>query len=70
MVVVKLWPVRAKSRGNSPPVGRRASSAIGMLAESAAFFTLSGVAFVFAQFLGSDYSILFGQIFGITAVCQ
>jgi hypothetical protein len=70
MIIVKLWPVRAKSHGNSPPVGGRASSAIGMLAESAAFYTLSGVAIVFAQFLKSDYSILFGQIFGFTAVCR
>jgi hypothetical protein len=70
MIIVKLWPARAQRKSGSiaAPVGRRAASAMGMLAESAAFYTISGVFFVITQFIGSDYAILFGQIFGVTAV--
>jgi hypothetical protein len=63
-IVVKLWPARA----DPDKVGQVVSSTIGILAESAAAFTASGLLLIVSITMRSDYSIFFNRMFGLSAV--
>jgi hypothetical protein len=63
-IAIKLWPARADTHKG----GQRASSAIDILVESAAAYTVTGVLLIVSRAVESDYAIVFNQLFGIMAV--
>jgi hypothetical protein len=66
-IIAKLAPAtRLFSRNH--PSSQRAVSVIAILAESAALYTVSGLAFTASLVARSDLEILFGSLFGIGAV--
>jgi hypothetical protein len=60
-IVIAVWPARAA-------VDKRARSIIGILAESAAGYTVAGLLFIGAIAAGSDLQIPLERVFGVTAV--
>jgi hypothetical protein len=63
-IVTHIWPAR---RTRISP-RERVSSVIAMLTESAAAYTAGGLFFFIALAAKSDWSIVFHQIYGISAV--
>jgi hypothetical protein len=61
LIVVTLWPARRHG-------DKRVTSVVGILAESAAGYTVAGVLFIGAVGAGSPFQILFERVFGATAV--
>jgi hypothetical protein len=63
-IVLHIWPAR-RTRISAR---ERVSSVIAMLTESAAAYTAGGLFFFVALAAESDWSIVFQQIYGISAV--
>jgi hypothetical protein len=64
-IMTIVWPSRSVVRAGG---GRRASSVIGIIAESAAVYTTVSVLYVVSVATNSVYRVLFLQLFGIAAV--
>jgi hypothetical protein len=69
IIVVKLLPTQRNFKGVDD-TAKHASSVMGMLAESAALYTLTGVVYICTLWFESDFQVLFAQIFGVSAVCR
>jgi hypothetical protein len=67
-IVSKLLP-SAFMFSRSNPASKRAISVIGILAESAALYTVAGLAFAASLVMRSDLQIIFGSFFGVAVVC-
>jgi hypothetical protein len=63
-IVVAVWPAR-KAPGHA---GRRASSIMGILAESAALYTVFGIVFAIGLLAPGNTYVLLGYLYGIAAV--
>jgi hypothetical protein len=66
-IVAKLLPSVFMSSRHSP-TSKRALSVIGILAESAALYTVTGLAFAISLVTRSELQIIFGSLFGISVV--
>jgi hypothetical protein len=67
-IVAKLLPSVFMSSRHSP-TSKRALSVIGILAESAALYTVTGLAFAVSLVIRSELQIIFGSLFGVSVVC-
>jgi hypothetical protein len=64
LIVYILWPARRADHA----LGRRTTSVISIMAESAAAYSAMGILFIVVFATGSDYQIVLERVFAITAV--